>query len=206
MDDAERLYACLETYYTTYEEQNNAMWVNKLGLDEFKESDAELIRALTSNLQLVETDMTIFFRLLCSIEEPSIEHLQDAFYDETTIPKEQWNQWLQSWWERVEGNPNRNVMLSTNPKYVFAIGWHNLRLMLLRKMITALLKNCINYSRIRMESNLNMRRSGFKSDQNGHDIELVVQCCLVQVERLFLFPTVALCQFFADQWVLAMWA
>ena len=118
MDDAERLYACLETYYAFYEEQNNTMWTNKLGLDEFRESDAELIQALTSNLQLVETDMTIFFRLLCSIEEPSIEHLQDAFYDETTIPKEQWNQWLQSWWERVEGNPNRSVMLSTNPKYV----------------------------------------------------------------------------------------
>ena len=94
------------------------MWVNKLGLDEFKESDAELIRALTSNLQLVETDMTIFFRLLCSIEEPSIDHLQDAFYDETTIPKEQWDIWLQTWWERVEGNPNRTMMFSTNPKYV----------------------------------------------------------------------------------------
>ncbi|MGB0781055.1 MAG: hypothetical protein ACPGQN_04675, partial [Candidatus Poseidoniaceae archaeon] len=51
-------------------------------------------------------------------EEPSIDHLEDAFYDETTIPKEQWKQWLQSWWERVEGNPNRTMMLSTNPKYV----------------------------------------------------------------------------------------
>ncbi|MED5291112.1 MAG: hypothetical protein VX778_02675, partial [Candidatus Thermoplasmatota archaeon] len=42
----------------------------------------------------------------------------DAFYDETTIPRDQWNQWLQSWWKRVEGNPNRSVMSSTNPKYV----------------------------------------------------------------------------------------
>ena len=109
---------CIRDSYTTYEEQNNAMWINKLGLDEFKESDAELIRALTTNLQLVETDMTIFFRSLCSMEEPDIDHLHDAFYDEATIPKEEWNQWLQSWWERVEGNPNRTMMLSTNPKYV----------------------------------------------------------------------------------------
>ena len=52
----------------------------------------------------------------------------------------------------------------------FEIGWHNLRLMPLKRMITALQKNCVNYSRIRMESNLNTRRSGFKSDQNGHDV------------------------------------
>ena len=118
MDDAERLYACLETYYTTYEKQNNAMWVNKLGLDQFLESDVELIQELTTNLQLVETDMTIFFRLLSSMDEPNIDHLQFAFYNEESVPKEKWNQWLQAWWQRVEGNPDRKVMRSSNPKYV----------------------------------------------------------------------------------------
>ena len=118
MDDAERLYACLETYYTTYEKQNNAMWVNKLGLDQFLESDVELIQELTTNLQLVETDMTIFFRLLSSMDEPSIDHLQFAFYNQESVPKEKWNQWLQAWWQRVQGNPDRKVMRSSNPKYV----------------------------------------------------------------------------------------
>ena len=78
----------------------------------------ELIQELTTNLQLVETDMTIFFRLLSSMEEPSIDYLQFAFYDETTIPREQWNKWLEAWWRRVEGNPDRTMMFSVNPKYV----------------------------------------------------------------------------------------
>ena len=38
MNDAERLYGCLETY-TAYEQQNKSMWVHKLGLDEFRDTD-----------------------------------------------------------------------------------------------------------------------------------------------------------------------
>jgi len=94
------------------------MWANKIGLDEIRDSDIELIEELKSNLQLVETDMTIFFRLLCSITEPNIEHLYSAFYDQISIPKSEWEIWLLKWWERIEGEPNRKAMLENNPKYV----------------------------------------------------------------------------------------
>ena len=62
--------------------------------------------------------MTIFFRELCQIEEPKIEHLKYAFYDKKSIPKKEWNDWLEKWWDRVEGKPNRKLMLDNNPKYV----------------------------------------------------------------------------------------
>lgn len=118
MEEPERLYESLEAYYTEYEQCNNAMWSNKLGLKEFREGDGDLVQELTANLQLVETDMTIFFRLLSSLNEPNIVNLRYAFYDEETIPLDQWNNWLDKWWKRVDGQPDREVMRSSNPKYV----------------------------------------------------------------------------------------
>ena len=118
MEQPERLYECLEGYYNAYERYDQEMWVQKLGLDEFKQGDTVLIQNLLSNLQLVETDMTIFFRLLASIKAPEIEALYDAFYDMSTIPTTEWNQWLKAWWERVNGQPRTERMLDANPKYV----------------------------------------------------------------------------------------
>ena len=117
-DEPERLYECLETYYNIYEEHNRSMWVQKLGLNEFRDTDSELIQNLTTVLQSVETDMTIFFRLLCTLEEPNIAHLQSAFYDTESIPVEEWNAWLNAWWTRVQGKPDRTTMQQANPKYV----------------------------------------------------------------------------------------
>ena len=118
MEEPERLYQCLDSYYSAYEGANNSMWSRKLGFDEFLEGDELLVKELTANLQLVETDMTIFFRLLSTLEEPVIEHLAFAFYDPTTIPRDEWNQWLQKWWNRTNGQPNREAMLASNPKFV----------------------------------------------------------------------------------------
>jgi uncharacterized protein YdiU (UPF0061 family) len=62
--------------------------------------------------------MTIFFRILSEIEKPDISYLKFAFYDEDTIPQQQWNNWLGKWWNRVGGKPNREKMKLANPKYV----------------------------------------------------------------------------------------
>jgi uncharacterized protein YdiU (UPF0061 family) len=98
LDDPERLYDVLERYYAAYEQHNNTMWSQKLGLGEFKDEDDALVKSLVALLQEVETDMTIFFRRLCSIQEPNIEHLTEAFYDGTKPPKDAWNAWLVEWW------------------------------------------------------------------------------------------------------------
>lgn len=118
MDEPELLHEVLDRYTDSYSTFQTEMWASKLGLDEFKNEDESLIRDLNELLQLVETDMTIFFRLLSSLQEPSVKSLSDAFYDPATIPMAEWNAWLTTWWERVNSAPNREVMLSSNPKYV----------------------------------------------------------------------------------------
>ena len=62
--------------------------------------------------------MTIFFRVLSHIEEANIALLSDAFYQPNNVPEEDWNNWLSKWWSRVNCKPNRQAMLSANPKYV----------------------------------------------------------------------------------------
>lgn len=118
MDEPERLREVLEFYISTYENSNDEMWAAKLGFSDFQEADAELISELNVLLQKVETDMTIFFRELCHIDNPDISKLKFAFYDEDSIPTEEWNLWMAKWWQRVQAKPNREVMLKTNPKYV----------------------------------------------------------------------------------------
>lgn len=118
MDNPNLLHQALEAYTQSYGELQNEMWTAKLGLNSFIESDEELIVELNALLQEVETDMTIFFRLLCSIEKPDIELLSKSFYDPVNIPIKAWNEWLEKWWQRVKGSPNRKEMIDANPKYV----------------------------------------------------------------------------------------
>ena len=118
MEEPEKLYEVLDFYHKSYEKHNNEMWSDKLGLEKFTSGDEDLVIELISILQEVETDMTIFFRLLSSIKEPDINHLKFAFYSEDSIPIDEWNNWLNKWWDRVNGKPNQEKMEQTNPKYV----------------------------------------------------------------------------------------
>ena len=118
IEDTNKLTEVLNFYISTYEEEINQIWAAKLGLSDFRAEDAELISELNELLQLVETDMTIFFRELGKCKDPNIDNLQSAFYDIQSIPKEEWNSWLEEWWNRVDSNPDRKLMMRTNPKYV----------------------------------------------------------------------------------------
>ena len=118
MDEPEKLYEALEFYEMKYQKYSNTMWADKLGLEKFDPGDEELVKELISILQSVETDMTIFFRLLSSIKEPNIEELKFAFYNEEEIPVDEWNNWLKKWWTRVNNKPNQEKMKLANPKYV----------------------------------------------------------------------------------------
>ncbi len=118
IENTDELTEVLNFYISTYEKEINQIWAAKLGLSDFRAEDAELISELNELLQLVEADMTIFFRELGKCEDPNIDNLQFAFYDIESIPKEEWNSWLEKWWNRVDSNPDRELMLRTNPKYV----------------------------------------------------------------------------------------
>ena len=118
MDNPEALHEVLETYADTFDHHHNKMWSEKLGLDEFKNGDEELVRELNTLMQMCECDMTLFFRMLCSIDAPDIHVLNDAFYDIDSIPTDQWNTWLGKWFQRTGEEPNRSLMRAANPKYV----------------------------------------------------------------------------------------
>ena len=118
MEEPERLYEALEYYYEAYQEHNGRMWAGKLGLEGFSAGDEGLVTELTSILQRAETDMTVFFRLLSTIRRPDVDHLRFAFYNEDTIPEDEWNDWLGKWWDRVNEEPDQEKMRRANPKYV----------------------------------------------------------------------------------------
>ena len=118
MSDPEMLYEALEFYDSSFQRHNDSMWAEKLGIAELVPGDEELVTDLTTMLQSVETDMTIFFRLLSSISEPDVSHLEHAFYDPATIPVDEFNDWLGRWWTRAGGKPDQVRMRLANPKYV----------------------------------------------------------------------------------------
>ena len=118
MSDPEMLYDALEFYDSSFQKHNDLMWARKLGFAELVPGDEELVRDLTTILQSVETDMTIFFRILSSISEPDVSHMEHAFYDPANIPIDQFNDWLGRWWKRAEGKPDQEGMRLANPKYV----------------------------------------------------------------------------------------
>ena len=96
--------------------------------------DWNLIKNMEENLQLVETDMTIFFRLLGSFSISNFSEdkdyflnlVQPAFYkpDELTAAiKEQWNEWATVYNDRLSRESRietaRHItMNAVNPKYV----------------------------------------------------------------------------------------
>jgi len=86
-EDTEQLSAALEKYKTIYFAKYHVMMAGKLGLDEFKENDQELIEAFEKTLTLLKADMTIFYQLLMTLpletttEEAVATHFSPSFYE-----------------------------------------------------------------------------------------------------------------------------
>jgi uncharacterized protein YdiU (UPF0061 family) len=128
----------MSAYIDTFDQGWQAMMAAKLGLQSFQpESDEELITELLILLQLVETDMTIFYRKLATVDaddlstesrnvEAPIAVFFDAFYNKEQLTpdyKARFGSWLSRYILRVQkdGIPNetrRSNMNSVNPKYV----------------------------------------------------------------------------------------
>jgi len=129
MKDKSRLQPVLDHYMEFAMNAQSETWAEKLGLGTLRESDEALVNDLLGLLGATEVDMTLFFRHLCSVTEPTItepaitvpgiSQLSDAFYHGGSKPDlAAWNAWLERWWERVDREPNREVMRQANPKYV----------------------------------------------------------------------------------------
>lgn len=116
----------------------NKLMASKIGLSEFNAAtDNDLIGELVEILQLVETDMTIFFRNLAdwqqmtseasSSDNPSpLSLLEQAYYkpDELTESyRKRRDRWLQNYHKRLVNDPQtveqrKKEMNRINPKYV----------------------------------------------------------------------------------------
>ncbi|MCG1037506.1 protein adenylyltransferase SelO [Polaribacter sargassicola] len=118
----------LEQYKIDFEKQSFTMMKEKLGLIISDEDDVKLIQELEENLQLVETDMTIFFRLLSnfSSKETAFNLIKNAFYNLENISddvKNRWNNWFKKYddrlkIERISSEERKEKMDLVNPKYV----------------------------------------------------------------------------------------
>jgi len=134
IEKAEPLQAALDTYVERYTTGYQSMMANKLGLDRFDpDADEALVADLLDVLQLAETDMTIFYRNLATIDvdpaadaDDRFEPLAEAYYvpeQLTAEVQEQINGWLARYVERVNastlsGDARVKLMNATNPKYV----------------------------------------------------------------------------------------
>jgi len=131
INDAKPLEDILESFMNDFNEDYKVMFLSKLGIFTSTKTDSELIVDLEENLQLSETDMTIFFRNLGKIKkedsaEIALEKIKDAFY----IPQEIANNVLENWktWftlylqrlntEELSDEDRQAKMNKINPKYV----------------------------------------------------------------------------------------
>ena len=128
IEDVEPLEAVLNQYKVDFEAQSFAMMKSKLGLFADDENDLNLIQALEDNLQLVETDMTIFFRLLGDFSDvkTGFHLIENAFYDLENITDEvkmRWINWFEIYQNRIaketiSSEERKTKMDLVNPKYV----------------------------------------------------------------------------------------
>lgn len=138
IEDAAPLQQALDAYVDHYEQSWQAMMAEKLGLSTFEpETDVKLIEELQEVLQLVETDMTIFFRKLSLLESEGelstdtdeavlLAPLIDAYYEPEKVVGEvrrKIGDWLQRYRNRLRKESSsdavrRETMNRVNPKYV----------------------------------------------------------------------------------------
>lgn len=131
INEAEPLEKILESFITDFNSDYTKMILSKLGLFTSSENDTEFISNLESNLQLSETDMTIFYRNLNKIRksdsaEKALQAIEDAFYKPEEIKdtiKDNWLLWFADYMERLNQentSDDERIALqnSVNPKYV----------------------------------------------------------------------------------------
>lgn len=137
IENVEPLQNSLNTYRRVYNEQWQTDMANKLGLNEFGERDIALVEELERVLELTETDMTIFYRLLANLDaqhaaaaddKALIDTIAYAYYTEPSAEASAGMvNWLRVYAERLqqdyilhgETNEQRKARMNqTNPKYV----------------------------------------------------------------------------------------
>ena len=138
IEQTEPLEKALSSYVQEFEACWQVMMTHKLGLQSFKpDLDDSLVAGLLEILQLAETDITIFYRRLASLEFDAtpvaqidasafIQPLLDAYYVPEQLTPETTARiaaWLRRYHDRVredgtDDETRRRRMNAVNPKYV----------------------------------------------------------------------------------------
>lgn len=121
------LNAGLQRFVDVYTRTEREHMAAKLGLQQMRDADMDLLQSLHALMQSAEVDMTLFFRALSEVDllAPSLTPLNDAFYDEAKRAEAapQFIEWLNRYAARVRedtwpANERRQRMLAANPRYV----------------------------------------------------------------------------------------
>ncbi|MBX2871989.1 MAG: YdiU family protein [Saprospiraceae bacterium] len=134
VEEAEPFTDVLQQFQLDYRSAYLNMMGQKLGLTATSESYQDLVSSLEKNLQLTETDMTIFFRNLgdfkTDVQKPGetqwFELIKDAFYEVEEVAGaiyDKWQVWFDNYHQLLEKEQNsdadrRASMNQVNPKYV----------------------------------------------------------------------------------------
>lgn len=128
--EAAPLEAALKRFGDQLADKYLAMMKSKLGLEVEVEEDQKLISDLERLLQLAETDMTIFFRLLSNVKsndkEAGLKKVSKAFYEPYEIQdtiRTKWEKWFVYYSNRLtietlSNEERKDKMNVVNPKYV----------------------------------------------------------------------------------------
>ncbi len=122
----EELEEGLKLYSKTYQKSFSKALAQKLGLDSLEAGDDELVREMFGVLGAVETDFTLFFRGLASVEDSAddqrlVAPLRRAFYAEPDAAHiARVAAWLRKYVARVAATAAVRAprMNGANPKYV----------------------------------------------------------------------------------------
>jgi uncharacterized protein YdiU (UPF0061 family) len=130
-ENTDELSAILEEYKTIYLEKYYTMMGNKLGLDQLKHEDHQLIDDLEETLDRIKPDMTIFFQLLISLpiatledEASVISHFSPSFYQEPDAASAQkLAATIHSYQLRIRQNEiteeaSKTIMKANNPRFI----------------------------------------------------------------------------------------
>ena len=130
VEDAKPLEAILNEYRNDLDVEYLKMMRSKLGLTNENDVDNALIEELEKNLQLSETDMTIFFRNLANLKKAEakdwLKVVRKAFYEPIEIADNirlRWADWFTKYAKRLQleeatDEERKARMNSVNPKYV----------------------------------------------------------------------------------------
>lgn len=126
------LQLILNNFTGNYERRSAAMQLSKLGLQQSLKDDDSLVAQLLEILQLVETDMTLFYRCLAELDLSALDQhayrqsLLNAYYQPEQLNERYWQQ-LQTWLEKyaarckaenLSAAERKNRMNKVNPLYV----------------------------------------------------------------------------------------